>query len=203
MSSQQNSLDRSGLSTLSRWLPRAAALLLALLTAGCSTESLINTDSVLKIRMFGSLSPPEGVAGTASPISQTYSFLGVALTKSDGSGDEELYEDEPVDVRIVARPQQVFKYTELGTFVTDKVTFSAIKVRFEPLIVVHTKANGDTEFQLESGELSLAEAFAPEKSTEYTLNIKVSWGKTLATADDGSEVITAPTFELAYSDISD
>ena len=188
--------------------PRTGSFLLPVLSCifiicSCSTGSVLSTKSILKIRMFGSLEAPVGAEGTSSPVSQTYLFKGVTLTKADGSGDVELYEDDAFTVRIVSRPQLIFQYDKLGDYVTDKVSFSAAKVKFDPQVVVATKETDDAVLTLDSGDFSLTEDLTPEDSTNYTLNLKVSWGKTVTTQEDGTEIIAAPSIALTYKSIGE
>ena len=153
--------------------------------------------------MFGSLEAPVGAEGAASPVSQTYLFKGLTLTKSDGSGDVELFEEDPFTVRIVNRPQQIFKYTDLGDYVKDAVTFSRATVRFDTAVVVATKETDEAILALDSGDFSIEEALIPEASKEYTLNIKVSWGKTVTTLEDGTEQFTSPGVVVSFKKITD
>jgi len=195
--------NKSSFKACGRQISRGAALAIILPLLGCSTESVLNDKSILKIRMFGSLEAPTGAEGTASPVSQTYVLSGVTLTKSDGSGDVELFEGDPLTLRVVTRPQLIYTYEDLGDYVTDKVTFSKITVKFDPQVLVATKETDEISLDLESGDLSLTEDFTPEDSTEHTLNLKVAWGKTVTTQEDGSETVASPAITLTYKDLSE
>lgn len=172
--------------------------------SACSVNTSIETGTPLKIRMFGSLEAPTDAAGTESPVSQSFELNGLTLTKADGSGEVDLFDGEDAkDLRIVNRPQVIFKYEDLSEYVETETSFSTITVKFATDVTVKTKESDEVPLTLTSGDLSLVESFTPEAAKEYTLNIKVAWGKTVTVAEDGTETVSMPTFTLTYDDVEE
>jgi hypothetical protein len=168
--------------------------------AGCGINS--STTSSLTIRMHGSLEAPLGASGSTSPESQTFLFTGVTLNPADGSTPVELYEGDPLTYRVITRPQMIFNDNDISDY--DKLSFASITVNFDPTVVVATADKADNLLELESGAITLYEAFTLTAGKAMTLTVRALWGKTVSIDETtGEEVISAPSFTMTIGSRKD
>jgi hypothetical protein len=168
--------------------------LLGLLMVSCGQISTSQTSS-FKLRMLGVYKEPAGASGTQAPRSQTYLFKSLKITKSDGTVVD-LYTDEAKTFKVVDRAQLLYANYDMSAY--DGLTFSNASVEVDPSIVVSTKTNQETTLTLNSGTLALTENFTISKSQSQVMTIKVSWAKTVTEVEDGTDTVTAPTFDIVY-----
>ena len=173
------------------------ALLVAIASVTASCGATTSSTSSFKVRMHGIHSPPPGAEGTNAPRSQTYLFNGVTLTKSDGNALE-LYEGDAKTVKIIDRGQIVYLKDDMSEY--DSTAITAVKIKFDPTVVITSKNGNSSTLELSSGDLDLNQAFTVTKSKQQTVTIKIAWGDTISIADDGTETISAPTFTMTYDD---
>jgi hypothetical protein len=162
-------------------------------SCGASTTST----SSFKVRMHGIHSPPPGAEGTSAPQSQIYLFKGVTLLTEDGTALP-LYDGDPTSVKIIDRGQIVFEKNDMSEY--DGTEISSVNVEFDPTILITSKDNDTTSFEMSSGNLTLNEGFKVKKNKEQVVTIKVAWGDTLDVDDDGNQVISAPSLTVIYDD---
>jgi hypothetical protein len=147
--------------------------------------------------MHGIYSPPIGAEGDGTPRSQTYLLKGVTLSQSDGTAVP-LFAGDPTALKIIDRGQLIFSDSDTSDH--DGAAFSSVLVEFDPTVLVTSKNGVESTISLSSGDLQLDEAFTVEKNKERVLTIKIAWGDTITSGNDGSETITPPTFSLKYED---
>lgn len=147
--------------------------------------------------MHGIHSPPPGAEGTSAPQSQIYLFKGVTLLTEDGTALP-LYDGDPTSVKIIDRGQIVFEKNDMSEY--DGTEISSVNVEFDPTILITSKDNDTTSFEMSSGNLTLNEGFKVKKNKEQVVTIKVAWGDTLDVDDDGNQVISAPSLTVIYDD---
>ncbi len=171
-----------------------AAILFASWTTGCGTT--LTTDTKLRIRIMGSLTQPTGATGSESPQAQVFLFNNVTLHPDDGSAGVDLYTGDPLELRVVSRPQEVWSTTEL----TDHVGkgFSSVTVKFDPLVVVVDQSGDSHDLTLDSGDLVMSEPFEIIDGKETVVTIRSSWGKTItpATEEVAETTVSSPSFTL-------
>ena len=167
----------------------------ALFLAGCGVTT--TSASSFKVRMHGIYSPPVGAEGNSTPRSQTYLLKSINLTKADGT-PVELFSGTGSSLKIIDRGQLIHADSDTSDY--DGTSFSSALVTFDPVVLVTSKGGNTTSVELSSGDLQLDEAFTITKNKERVLTIKVAWGDTITTADDGSETLIPPTFSLKYED---
>jgi hypothetical protein len=82
----------------------------------------------------------------------------------------------------------------------DGTAIASVNVQFDPTVLITSKNENTTSLELSSGELLLTDGFTVSKNKGQVVTIKVAWGDTIATDDDGNEVVSAPTFTVNYDD---
>ena len=168
---------------------------LAIVTSSCGAAT--TSSSSFKVRMHGIHAPPPGAEGSSAPQSQIYLFKGVTLTAAD-STTISLHDGDPSSVKIIDRGQIVFEKTDMSDY--DGTEISSVNIQFDPTILITSKENNTTTFELSSGDLVLNEGFKVKKNKEQVVTIKVAWGDTISIDDQGDEVVSAPAFTVTYDD---
>jgi hypothetical protein len=170
-------------------------ILLAGLVNSCGVST--TTSSSFKVRMHGIHSPPPGAEGSSAPQSQLYLFKGVKLVTTDNT-EIQLYDGDPSSVRIIDRGQLIFEKLDMSEY--DGTAIASVNVEFDPTVLITSKNDKTTSLELSSGEMVLNEGFTVTKNKGQVVTIKVAWGDTIATGDDGGEVVSAPAFTVNYDD---
>jgi len=171
-----------------------AAVLLAFWTTGCG--STLSTETKLRIRIVGSLTKPTGATGTESPQAQVFLFDNISLKPDDGSASIDLYTGDPMEMRVVSRPQEVWSTTDLSDHVGKG--FSSATIKFDPVVVVIDQGGSSHDLTLDSGDLVMSDPFEIIEGKETVITIRSSWGKTITPASDDvpGTTVSAPSFTL-------
>ena len=159
--------------------------------------STLSTDTKLRIRMLGSQSQPTGATGSKSPMAQVYLFNNISITPEDGSAAIDLYEGDALEKRIITRPQELWSTTSLTDY--EGLSFTSATIKLDPAVLVIDENGEESTITLDSGNLTLNEAFAIEKGKETVITIRANWGKTITPEDEESATTTsvsAPAFTL-------
>ena len=164
------------------------------LTASCSSS--LSSDTKIRVRILGSLAQPTGATGTKSPMAQIYLFYNLSLQPSDGSAAVDLYDADPLELRVISRPQEVWSTTDLTDY--EGVEFNSATISFDPAVLVVDQDSEEHTITLDSGELAMSEAFTVTAGHETVITIKASWGKTVTPIDDTTPetTVSAPAFSL-------
>lgn len=160
----------------------------------CGSTSSKSTSS-FKVRMLGTYIQPDGATGTSTPRSYTVTFNGVTLTDSDGT-PVDMYVGDPKELAIIDRGQIVYSNLNMTAYNT-KIMTTAV-VTFDPNVLVTSKEGVESKIVLPDGNQTLIENFTVTKSKEQVLTIKVAWGDTITSAEDGTDTVSLPTISLAY-----
>ena len=182
---------------MSRCRNMLLVVLWCLMTASCGASLSTTAKSSFKLRMQGVYTTATGATGDNSPQSETYQFTGITLTLADGTGDIELYDGDPTSFKIIDRPQLLYANYDMSAY--DAISFSQAKVKFSTKVDVVTRTSVTKSISLTSGDLLLTDPFTISKAQAQNLTIKISWGKTVTTADDGTESIHEPSFTLKFA----
>jgi hypothetical protein len=110
----------------------------------------------------------------------------------------QLYDGDPSSVRIIDRGQLIFEKLDMSEY--DGTAIASVNVEFDPTVLITSKNDKTTSLELSSGEMVLNEGFTVTKNKGQVVTIKVAWGDTIATGDDGGEVVSAPAFTVNYDD---
>lgn len=163
--------------------------------AACGTT--LSEDTKLRVRMLGSQTQPTGATGSKSPMAQVYLFNNISITPEDGSAAVELYDGDALEKRIITRPQELWSTTTLTEY--EGLSFTAATIALDPAVLVIDENNEESTIALDSGDLTLNEAFTIEKGKETVITIRANWGKTITPVDEesGTEAsVSAPAFAL-------
>lgn len=163
-------------------------------TSGCGAS--LSSDTKFKVRILGSLSQPTGASGSTSPQAQVFLFNNVALQPEDGSAPVELYTGDPLELRVIARPQEVWSTTDLADHI-DK-SFTSATVKFDPTVIVVDQEGEEHTLTLDSGDLVMSEPFTITEGDETIVTIRASWGKTITPPTESvtTTTVSAPSFTL-------
>lgn len=170
-------------------------ILLAGFVSSCGVST--TTSSSFKVRMHGIHSPPPGAEGSSAPRSQLYLFKGVKLVTTDNT-EIDLYDGDPSSVKIIDRGQLIFEKLDMSDH--DGKTIASVNIQFDPTVLITSKNDKTTSLELSSGEMVLSDGFTVTKNKGQVVTIKVAWGDTISTDDDGNEVVSAPAFTVNYDD---
>lgn len=171
-------------------------LLLTFLT-GCGTG--LTNETKFTVRMLGSLSQPAGATGTASPVAGIFLFNQVSLQPAEGGDPVELYTEEPLDLRIINRPQEIWSTVDLTELVD--IEFSSATVELDDTVIIVDQDENEHNINLDSGSLTIDELFTITDGKETTITIRAVWGKTITPAvDETDAVVSAPTFSVSLGD---
>lgn len=163
--------------------------------AGCG--STLSSDTKIRVRMAGSLTQPTGATGSKSPMAQVYLFNNLSLQPEDGSAAVNLYDGDPLERRIITRPQELWSTTDLDNY--EGLSFLSATVKLDPTVVVVDEAKEESTITLDSGDLTMNDAFTITKGKETVITIRANWGKTISEAGEESATpgsVSAPAFKL-------
>ena len=168
------------------------------LSTSCSTS--LTTDTKLRIRILGSLTQPTGATGTQSPMAQVYLFNNISLHPADGTDAIDMYTGDPLELRIVSRPQEVWSTTDLSAH--EGVAFSAATVKFDPTVVVVDQGGDNHDITLDTGDLAMSQPFTLTAGEETVITVRASWGRTITPVTDTNleTTVSAPSFTLFLGD---
>lgn len=107
-----------------------------------------------------------------------------------------MYVGDPKELAIIDRGQIVYSNLNMTAYNT-KIMTTAV-VTFDPNVLVTSKEGVESKIVLPDGNQTLIENFTVTKSKEQVLTIKVAWGDTITSAEDGTDTVSLPTISLAY-----
>lgn len=149
--------------------------------------------------MLGSLAQPAGVTGTESPMAAIFLLNQVSMQPSEGGDPVELYSDDPIELRIVNRPQEIWSTLDLTELVDTG--FSSATIQFDETVVIIDQNGDQHSITLDSGDLTAEDGFTIEDGKETVVTIRAEWGKTITPAEDGADaIVSAPSFSVVLGD---
>jgi hypothetical protein len=168
----------------------------ALLSGCADLLSATTVSTKLNIAMTGNAAVPEGATGTQDPIFQLFKLKSVVLTKSDGTTVAP-YEGDPVDLRIISRPQIISTY-DMGS--DSGVVYDSIAVTFDSAVTGAGRYQDDLSITLEDPTLTYSQPFTVAKAQDRRLDIYVNWQNTVTESEDEqTNSIQAPSFTLTLT----
>ncbi len=160
---------------------------------GCGSMTKIDLTEKLTIAMQGTFEAPPAADGNAEPKFVKFTLDDVTMTQTDGTVVD-LYDADPLDLRIINRPQIIHE-AKIKDYVGSD--FSQITVTFAADAEAGGKYETSMPLTLATSEADFVEAFSVEKAKSLRLDISVQWKNTVTRNDDDkSETVTSPAFLL-------
>lgn len=150
---------------------------------GCG--AVLDSGSVMRVEMYGTLSIPDSASGDSNPSFQSYVLKQIALTTAGGATT---LVDTEESFKIIDRAQLLFE-KDMSNF--EGNDYTGISVSFDPEVVGGNAKQPELTFTLNNPQLTYTQAFSIEAAKTITFTIQAHWGNTLA---DG--VMTEPEFEI-------
>jgi hypothetical protein len=171
-----------------------------LLLSGCGDVASVDAKHYLRVVMMGAFEAPEGASGNGEPKYQNYMLRDVSGTLEETGEVIDLYDDDPLEVRIVSRSQIIYE-ADISDY--EGKIFSQFDVALADTVTGIGASGDELEVTLPSDVLSYAKSYTVPKAKSARLTIKVQWKGTIVTdedADPAVETMTAPTFDLDLTD---
>lgn len=159
------------------------ALGMAATLSACGVS--LDSESVMRIEMYGSSTVPASATGDKNPSFQNYILKSIGLVSAAGTTNLLDSEDS---YKIIDRAQLLYE-KDMSNFKGNEYT--GISITFGPAVTGGNAKQSDLSFTLSNETISLVKTFTIQSAKSITFSIEAHWGNTLA---DG--VMTEPEFEI-------
>ena len=169
--------------------------ILFLFMSSCNNTALTFTEK-LEIAMVGSFNQPPEATGNADPKVLVFTLMGGQVTLGGGAELNLFKDQEPLEFRIIARPQIILE-SDLSTYLDEEI--SSVSLTFAPTLGGVGKYSETLTATLTSPRPAYTTATKIQKGQTIRLLISALWKNTV-TVDDSTkpptETLSAPSLVI-------